>query len=265
MQSSNPDPNLFIEASLLSEEVAAHIKELEAKNWRVRFDAAMALAQSKDSWAQEALYAATQHKRSNVRYDVAWALASLGDLRAVEPLGVAYKEWWRFQERNDIAKLLFQIAGEELPCQILASTTLTGVQKLKSLESLRDILYRPSVEEKSEFFYYSYEVDNVQAYCEGLCRQVDTQADVRQGAEVVLAELRNRQDATMLLRASERNEPGEAAELLRGTNGQAASTPPEELLRPSDTEAVRAHPENAGLFSRILHPRGRKPGRHDEK
>ncbi|MCW3052943.1 MAG: lyase domain protein repeat-containing protein [Chthonomonadales bacterium] len=253
MQPLNPDQNLFMDASLPSAEAAAHMKELEDKNWRVRFDAAMALAKLKDPWALEALYAAIQNKKSNIRYDVAWALASIGDLRAVEPLGVAYKEWWRLSERNSIAKLLFQIGGEELPYRLLSSTMLTAVQKVNSLEGLMGIVYRERVPYEKELWYlHDYGIDNVQTFCERLCRQKDTKESVKGGAKAVLAELQNRANASMLLRASTRNEPGEAAELLRGATGESTASPPEELLRPSETSSEQSSPTKPGILSRLF-------------
>ena len=255
-----------MDASFPSMEVAAHIKELEDKHWRVRFDAAMALAKSKDPSALEALYAAIQNKKSNVRYDVAWALSLKGDLRAVEPLGIAYREWWRFPDRNTIAKLLFQIAGDELPYWILSSPEFTTAQKLNFLEGLIGIVYRERApEEKERWYIHNYKIDNVQTFCEELCRQEDTEESVKQGAEAVLAELRNSPDAKTLLRASTCNKYGEAEELLRGVTGQSYSTPPGEHLRPSDTEVPRIHPEKPGILYRILHRWGRKPGQRDKK
>ena len=74
---------------------------------------------------------------------------------------------------------------------------------------------------------------NVQTFCESLCGRVDTEESVKRGAESVLAEMRNRAAAGVLLRASSRDKAREPQELLRSVSGETDPTPPDELLRPT--------------------------------
>jgi hypothetical protein len=253
MQPSNPDQNPLIDISLRYVEVAVYIKELEDKNWTVRFYAARALAKSEDPQAIEALHAALKNNSRNVRFTAVYALAGIGDLHAVEPLIIAYKEWWRWLDRNSTAGLLFHIAGYELPRRILSSMEFTPAQKLDFLEGLIGIVYRDRIPEEKELFYvHSYGIDSVQAFCEEICRQIDSEESVKQGAEEVLQELRNRPDAKTLLRASVAELAQERKELLRGASGQLGAAPSEEQLRPSENVAEQTSHGKLGFLSRLF-------------
>ena len=70
-----------------------------------------------------------------------------------------------------------------------------------------------------------YVGSSVQAFCEHLCWNTETEESTRREAAAALAELRNRADAKMLLRAGMREEDGSKKELLRAASGGISLTP----------------------------------------
>jgi HEAT repeat protein len=191
------------------------------------------------------LCAALQDKNWSVRIAAANALQYIGDIRAVEPLCSVLKDKVVYVSYS--ASIALGCIGDTttLPLRLLSSPILTLEQRLKALEALTD------AKVYSAGKVVHYKIGNLQTFCENLCQQVDKEESVRRGAAEVLAELRNRADAKILLRATTRNEPQERAELLRGVSGPSNMTASGELLRPSDNSG-RTPSEKPGILSRFF-------------
>jgi hypothetical protein len=255
--------NAMSGAALPSAETLKYIHALENEDWQIRFSAAEALAKIGDPQAVEPLLGALRDVKWRVRYVAAWALGEIGDLRAVEPLGAAYQEWG-LRHRYSAALALWHLGNVDrsdtwirqrenlgLPLQILSSTTLTPIQKLNSLQTLIGVIITIGGIDRKPVSI-TYDIEDVQSFCEKVCRKPDTKPLVKQGAKAVLAELENRKYARTLLRSGERDDAREQQELLRTTSSQPDPAPSDELLRsaePSSEPADRARP---GILSRIF-------------
>ena len=222
------------------------------------------------------LCVALKNQEHCVRYTAANALGEIGDIQAVEPLCVALKDVYVYV-RHAAASALVQIGegsilalcaalkdkdysirhtaasalanfgdATTLPLRILSTSIFTTEQRLNALETLSGVWSRrPGT-------YLPYKIGNVQKFCEDLCRQVDIEESIKCGAEAVLAEWRQRADATELLRTKTHNEPREAEELLRAASGSSGKAPPEELLRSADAPVEQTSTEKTGMLSRIF-------------
>jgi len=243
---------------------AALAVALRDEDWYVRIAAAKAMGKIGDARTVEPLIAALEDTYASVREYAAEALGAIGDVRAVEALAAAYhgKDW---AGRSAPALALWQIGdATTLPLRILAAETLTPVQKLDALEALHGIDHRiPQSGAKELVIQYAF--GSLEALCRRLCRAnsktpADVRSrteDVRRGAEAVLAELKQRAQGDVLLRASaqpERQER-EKQELLRGVSGAVESTPPDELLRSSDGSDASPPAKRSGWLSWILRRR----------
>jgi hypothetical protein len=263
MQPPNVNRKAMSGTALPSAEALKYIHALKNEDWQVRFSAAEALAKIGDPQAVEPLLAVLWDVKWRVRYVAAWALGEIGDLRAVEPLGAAYQEWglrhrysaalalWHLGNLDRSDKWIRQRENLGLPLQILSSTTLTPIQKLNSLQALIGVIVTIGGMDRKPVSI-SYDIDDVQTFCEKVCRKSDTKPLVKQGAKAVLAELENRAYARTLLRSGERDDSREQQELLRTASRQADTAPSDELLRsaePSSEPADRARP---GILSRIF-------------
>ena len=247
-------------------EAVERLKQIEKGDWQGCRTATKALAEIGHPQVVELLIAALNDGKWHVRYNIAHALGEIGDLRAVEPLGIAYKEWG-WLHRSVAAFSLWQLGNPDrvgmsarnegnitLPLQILSATALTDVQKLNSLHVLIGVVVHIGGIDRDPV-WVRYGIDNVQTFCQNLCLQDDTEESVKQGAEAVLAELKNRTSANTLLRSASCEPKKERQELLRGVSGQKDTTPPEELLRPLATSAEKASSGKRGILSRIFRRR----------
>jgi len=228
---------------------------LRDEDWYVRIAAAKAMGKIGDARTVGALIAALEDTYASVREYAAEALGAIGDVRAVEALGAAYhgKDW---AGRSAPAQALWQIGdATTLPLRILAAETLTPVQKLGALEALNGIDHRIAQSSAKELVI-RYGFGSVEGLCRRLARSSGRSSEeVRRGAESVLAELKQRAQGGVLLRASARPETQEKQELLRGVPGEAASTPPGELLRPSGSLDEPAPMKRSGFLNRIFRRR----------
>ena len=87
------------------------IRELRDKDWRVRWDAALALRKIGDERAVEPLINALRDEYPDVRRAAAEALGKIGDKKAIEPLIIALRDKdWRV--RWDAALALREIGDE---------------------------------------------------------------------------------------------------------------------------------------------------------
>ena len=237
--------------------VEALIVALQEEEPQVRFYAAWALWQLADARAVAPLCAALGDGVSEVRSAAAFALGRLGDVRAVVPLCTVFRGSDR-TVRYPAAAALWEIGNAAaLPLRILSATTLTPAQKLHSLEHLSGLAYTldSGGRSRARAPEIGYPFGSVQLLCEKLCRQEDTAAEVRAGAEAALAELRNRAESAVLLRACGREEGRERAELLRGVSGRFEPTPPDELLRPAQAASELLRAVKPGILARIFRRR----------
>ncbi|MCW3051174.1 MAG: lyase domain protein repeat-containing protein [Chthonomonadales bacterium] len=228
---------------------------LRDEDWYVRIAAAKAMGKIGDARTVEALIAALEDTYASVREYAAEALGAIGDVRAVEALGAAYhgKDW---AGRSAPAQALWQIGdATTLPLRILAAETLTPVQKLDALEALNGIDHRISQSNAKEMVI-RYALGSVEGVCRRFTRSSGRISDeVRRGAESVLAELKQRAQGDVLLRASARPETQEKQELLRGVSGESASTPPDALLRPSGSSEETTPAKRSGFLTWIFRRR----------
>lgn len=237
-----------------AEAVAPLVGALQDEEMQVRFCAAWALWHLADVRAVEPLCAALGDSVSDVRSAAAFALGRLGDVRAVEPLCGIVKGNDR-PVRYAAAVALWEIGNEKtMPLRLLSVATLTPAQKLRALEALSGITYVIGGRD-ARAQVISYPFGGVRFLCEKLCRQADTEPPVREGAEAVLGELRNRTDALILLRAIGREETRERQELLRSVSGGSEPTLPDELLRPSGLSPASTPAPRPTFLTRIFRRR----------
>ncbi|MCW3099346.1 MAG: lyase [Chthonomonadaceae bacterium] len=263
MQPPKTDRNAMPGMTLPSAEALKYIHALENEDWQVRFSAAEALAKIGDPQAVEPLLTVLWDVKWRVRYVAAWALGEIGDLRAVEPLGAAYQEWglrhrysaalalWHLGNLDRSDKWIRQRENLGLPLQILSSMTLTPIQKLNSLQALIGVIVTIGGIDRKPVSI-SYDIEDVQSFCEKVCRKSDTKPIVKQGAGAVLAELQNRKYARTLLRSGERDDPREQQELLRTASSQSDTAPSDELLRSAEPSLEPADRARPGILSRIF-------------
>ena len=266
-------------------ETLTQIGNLRDRDRQVRGAAVRALGRSGEAQAVEPLCAALQDEDTYVRFAAAWALWQLADERAVEPLCAALEDsvaevrsaavyaLGRLGDLHAVPLLCGIVRGRDrsvrysaavalwelgdataLPLRILSATTLPPTDKLRYLEALADLSYTSGIcDPWPRMICYAF--GSVQALCERLGRQGSLDPSVRCGTEAVLAELRNRADAAILLRAAEREEAREPQELLRAASCHPVLTAPEELLRPSEP-ASRSNPRTLwSLLTRFFRRR----------
>ncbi len=221
------------------------------EDWYVRAAAAKAMGKIGDTRTVAALGAALEDSYASVREYAAEALGTIGDVRAVQALGAAYwaKDW---AGRSATALALWRIGdATTLPLRILSAETLTPAQKLEALEIVNEIQHRiPQSNAKEVVIQYA--LGSVEALCRKLARSSRTDAEVRRGAEAVLAEWKQRAEGDVLLRASAQPESQEEQELLRGVTGLSEATPPGELLRPAGREAEPRPAPRRGRWAWLL-------------
>lgn len=203
---------------------------LKDGDWYIRLAAIGVLEQLGDVRAVEPLCALLEDTEAPVRVSAADALGKIGDVWAVEALCFMLQSLTPSVIRAAGQALDRMGTAEALPLRILASPSIPPAKLLSTLQVLGETVVR------LPYKTIRYRIGNVQAFCESLCRQSRTEERVRQGAEAVLAEIRNKEAADILLRASARYDGREKSELLRGVSN-SAPTPPEELLRAANTDA----------------------------
>jgi len=229
---------------------------LQDNDYYVRIAVTVALMEIGDPRAVEALCGALADTEAGVRLSAADALGQIGDLWAVEALCRALNDKEAGVQRAAGRALDQMGTASTLPQRVLAASTLTPAKLLNTLQVLMAAAPRVMAPEAASGNIRKstrYAIGNVQAFCERICGQSDVEESIKRGATAVLTELRNRADASVLLRASAPDDTREKAELLRGVSGSSDPTLPEELLRASDTSSESPpSPEKPGLLARIF-------------
>jgi hypothetical protein len=234
MSSPHPNEKDSSRTSLRPSEAQEHIQALGAEDWQVRLSAARALATMRDPQAVAPLL----------------MLLKAGNLRAVEPLAYACKQWrWR---RHEAANALRELGGGKLPFLILSSITLSPEQKLNSLQALIGVEIPVPGFGSPQYRWRAFAIDNVQTFCEAVRYDASVAESIKHGAEAVLTELQNRANLQTLLRASGSEATQERQELLRGVSAESETTPPDELLRPSEAVIAERNREKPRILSRIF-------------
>jgi len=227
---------------------------LQDTDWYIRMAVLVALREIGDLRAVEPLCSALEDTEAAVRSCAAEALGQLGDVWAVDALCRALKDQDQSVRLSAGGALDRMGTAETLPLRALAAMTIPPSKMADTLQALSDAAPRIMVSGaklRGRPRPSHYPIGNVQAFCENLSRHTETNESVRRGAKAVLAELHKRADAGVLLRASTRSDLREKEELLRGISGLPDSSPPNELLRASDTFS-KAPTDKTSLLARIF-------------
>jgi len=228
---------------------------LQDTDFYVRVAATVALMEIGDRRAVQMLCWALEDTESLVRSSAADALGRMEDVWAIEALCKALNDPDSTVRRSAAGALDQLGTAYTLPLRVLAAMTLTPAKLLSTLQVLREAAPRVMASGTvpgSARKWMRYAIGDVQIFCERICERSDVDESFKRGAEAVLAELRNRADSGVLLRASAHDATREKEELLRGVSGSSDPIPPEELLRASDTSSVASSAEKPGLLARIF-------------
>lgn len=134
---------------------------------------------------------------------------------------------------NSAAKALNKMGdAQTLPLIVLCSTLLTVAEKLEALEALRHVHYKYAIYQHEQITL-SYPLPSIWNYCLRLLMRSDCETGIKENAEAVLSEIKNRSDTKMLLRATIEKASLNGTTLLRGVSS-ILLTPPSEHLRPSE-------------------------------
>ena len=174
------------------------------------------------------------------------ALYGLGETITIPALISALSDNHR-EVRQIAAAGLVRLGGSQtLPLRVLPAQSLTPAEKLNTLEQMRRVRYR------DEGFTLNFSLSAIADYCRAHIGDGNGDANVRDSAAAVLAEIENLTQSNSLVRASDVNPAPEGSQLLRAVSTGAVTIPVDQQLRASDAPPEASQPSIRRVAARIV-------------